>query len=232
MIKLYNTLTRKKQVFKPLSKKAVKIYTCGPTVYDFAHIGHARTYIVFDIIVKYLRSRRYKIFYLQNITDIDDKIINRAVEKKVFWRDLSRKFEREYLKDMKALNINSVTKYARATDHIKEIISQIKRLLKKGFVYQIKDGIYYDISKFKNYGKLSKRTVLQAEDAVSKIDEAKEKRNKGDFCLWKKSKPKEPTWDLILEMEISDKKYERFIKEAIQNNNREFLKLNKINKEK
>jgi cysteinyl-tRNA synthetase len=146
------------------------------------------------MIAKYLREKGYNVFYLQNITDVDDKIINRAIEKKVFWRDLSRKFEKEYLKDMKALNINSVTKYARATAHIKEIISQVKRLLKKGYAYQIEDGIYYDISKFKDYGKLSKRTVLQAEDAVSRIDTAEAKRNKGDFCLWKKSKSGEPKW--------------------------------------
>ena len=212
MLKLFNSLTRKKEIFRPREGKKVKMFVCGPTCYDFSHIGHARTYIVFDMISKYLRERGYDVFYLQNITDVDDKIIDRAIEKKVFWRDLNRKFEKEYLKDMKALNINSVTKYARATEHIKEIISQVKKLLEKGFAYQIpelpkgakgedegnlhrlKDGIYYDISKFKDYGKLSKRTVLQAEDAVSRIDEAKEKRNKGDFCLWKFSKPGEPKW--------------------------------------
>jgi len=194
MLKLYNTLSRKKEVFQPKQGKKVNLFVCGPTVYDFSHIGHARTYIVFDMIAKYLRQKGYDVFYLQNITDIDDKIINRAKGAKIFWRNLSRKFEREYLKDMKALRVDNVTKYARATEHIKEIISQVKRLLEKGFAYQIEDGIYYDISKFKNYGKLSKRTALQAEDAVSRIDEAKEKRNKGDFCLWKKSKPGEPRW--------------------------------------
>ncbi len=185
MLKFYNTLTRKKEIFKPRKNKKINLFVCGPTVYDFSHLGHARTYICFDMIAKYLKQKGYRVFYLQNITDIDDKIINRAKEKKISWKDLSRKFEREYLKDIKALNINSVTKYARATDHIKEIISQVKKLLEKGFAYQIKDGIYYDISKFKDYGKLSRRTVLQAEDAVSRIDTAKEKKNKGDFCLWK-----------------------------------------------
>jgi len=185
MLKLYNTLSRKKEFFGPRKNKKVNLFVCGPTTYDLSHIGHARTYIVFDMIVKYLRQKGYDVFYLQNITDVDDKIIDRANEEKIFWKDLSRKFEREYLKDVKALNINSVTKYARATDHIKEIISQVKRLLKKSFAYQIKDGIYYDIKKFKDYGKLSKRTVLMAEDAVSRIDEAIGKRNKGDFCLWK-----------------------------------------------
>ena len=194
MLKLYNTLTRKKEVFKSLRNKKVNFFVCGPTVYDFSHIGHARTYVIFDVIVKYLRQKRYDVFYLQNITDIDDKIINRAKEKKISPQKLARDFEKEYLKDIKDLKINSVTKYARATEHIKEIINQVQRLLKKGYAYQIEDGIYYDISKFKEYGKLSKRTVLQAEDAVSRIDESKEKRNKGDFCLWKFSKEGEPVW--------------------------------------
>jgi len=194
MLKIYNILSRKKEIFRLRKKKKVNLFVCGITSYDSSHIGHARTYIVFDMIAKYLKQKRYNVFYLQNITDVDDKIINQAKRQKVSWKDLSRKFEREYLKDMKALNVNSVTKYARATGHIKEIISQVKRLLEKGFAYQIKDGIYYDISKFKNYGKLSRRTVLQAEDAVSRIDETKNKKNKGDFCLWKFSKRDEPSW--------------------------------------
>jgi cysteinyl-tRNA synthetase len=194
MLKVYNTLSRKKEVFRPRKGKKVNFFVCGPTVYDFSHIGHARTYIVFDAITKYLREKGYNVFYLQNITDIDDKIIKRAKEKKVSSQKLAKNFEKEYLKDMKSLTIDSVTKYARATGHIKEIILQVKRLLKKGYAYQIKDGIYFNIKKFKNYGKLSRRTVLQAEDAVSRIDESKAKRNRGDFCLWKRSKPKEPAW--------------------------------------
>jgi cysteinyl-tRNA synthetase len=193
-LKVYNTLSREKEVFRPKKGKRVNFFVCGPTVYDFSHIGHARTYIVFDLIVKYLRKKGFNVFYLQNITDIDDKIIKRAKGKRVSPQKIAKNFEKEYLKDMKDLKINSVTKYARATDHIKEIINQIKRLFRKGYAYQIKDGIYYDISKFKNYGKLSKRTVLQAEDAVSRIDESKGKRNKGDFCLWKISKSGEPKW--------------------------------------
>lgn len=194
MLKLHNTLLKKKEAFKPRAGKKVNLFVCGPTVYDFPHIGHARTYFVFDMMVKYLKQKGYEVFYLQNITDIDDKIINRAKEKGVSVQKLARDFEREYLKDMKALKIDSVSKYARATEHIKEIISQVERLFKKGFAYQVADGIYYDISKFKDYGKLSKRTALQAEDAVSRIDEDKEKRNKGDFCLWKLSKKDEPSW--------------------------------------
>ena len=202
-LKLYNTLSRKKEIFKPRKEKQVNLFVCGPTVYDFSHLGHARTYIAFDVIVKYLRQNGYDVFYLQNITDIDDKIINRAKElarkgeedKSSFSAiAVARLFEKEYLDDVKSLKINGVTKYARATDHIEEIISQVSRLIEKGCAYRIEDGIYYDISKFKGYGKLSKRTILQAEDAVSRIDENKEKRNKGDFCLWKFSKSGEPNW--------------------------------------
>jgi len=194
MLKLYNTLTGKKETFKPLKGKKVNLFVCGITPYDYTHLGHARTYVVFDMIVKYLRHKGYNVFYLQNVTDIDDKIIKRAKEKNLSWISVSRKFEKEYLKDMKILRVDSVTEYARGTDHIEEIISQIKRLLKKGYAYTIKDGIYYDIAKFKEYGKLSKRTVAGAEDAVSRIDQAKEKRNRGDFCLWKFAKKGEPSW--------------------------------------
>ncbi len=194
MLKIYNTLSKKQEIFKPRMGKTVNLFVCGPTVYDFSHLGHARTYIAFDVIVKYLKQKGYDVFYLQNITDIDDKIINRAKENNVTPEKLARRFEKEYLDDMKSLKINGVTKYARATDYIKEIISQVSRLIEKGCAYRIEDGIYYDISKFKGYGKLSKRTILQAEDAVSRIDESKEKRNKGDFCLWKFSKTGEPNW--------------------------------------
>ena len=194
-LKIYNTLSGKKETFKPRNAKRVDFYVCGPTVYDYSHLGHARTYVAFDIIVKYLREKGYKVFYLQNVTDIDDKIIKRAKEKLTTPKALTKTFEKEYLKDMKALKVDSVTKYAKATDYLKEIISQIKRLSEKEYAYRIEDGIYYDINKFGNYGKLSKRTSSQAEDAVSRIDEGKGKRNKGDFCLWKFSKMNEPRWE-------------------------------------
>ena len=187
MLKVFNTLSRKKESVKA---KKLNLFVCGPTVYDFSHIGHARTYIAFDVIVKYLRKTGRDVFYLQNITDVDDKIIDRAREAKENPRDLAKRFEKEYMQDMKALGINSVTKYARATEYIKEIISQIERLLEKGYAYEIKgDGIYYDISKFKEYGKLSRRTKQGAEDAVSRIDDSVQKHNKGDFALWKFSPP-------------------------------------------
>ena len=175
-LRIYNSLSQKKEIFKPRQGKKINLFVCGPTVYDFSHLGHARTYIVFDMIVKYLRQRDFDVFYLQNITDIDDKIINRAKEKDIRLENaLSKKFEKKYLKDMKALKVDSVNQYAPATKYIKQIISQVRRLLKLGFAYQIEDGIYYNIKKFKDYGKLSKRTALQAEDAVSRIDDSQRK---------------------------------------------------------
>ncbi len=195
-LKIFNALTGKKDLFKPLNGKKVNMFICGITVYDYAHIGHARTYIIFDSFVKYLRHIGYDVFYLQNITDIDDKIIARAREKGVSPKDLAAAFGKECLKDMKALGINSVSKYAKATDYIKQIISQINRLEEKGYAYEIKDdGMYYDISKFKNYGKLAGRTALAADDGVSRIDYSSKKRNRGDFCLWKfKQETNEPSW--------------------------------------
>ena len=194
MIKFYNTLTGKKDELKPIKKNYINFFVCGATVYDFPHIGHAKTYIQFDFIVKYLRCKKFKVFYLQNITDIDDKIIQRAKEKSISWKELSKKFEDIFYEDMKSLHVDSVTKYARATDHIKEIESQVNRLIKKGYAYKIKDGYYFDLSKFKEYGKLSGRKYLEAEDSMTRIDESINKRNKGDFCLWKFSKNDDPSW--------------------------------------
>ncbi|MBI2499417.1 cysteine--tRNA ligase [Candidatus Woesearchaeota archaeon] len=195
MLKVFNTLTRKKEIFKPIKDKKVQLFVCGITPYSNAHIGHAKTYIQFDIIVKYLKYLKYNVFYLQNVTDIDDKIIRRANEENKTWKEIARKYEKEYHEDMKELNVDSVDNFARATDYIKEIQSQVKRLIEKDYAYKISDGYYFDLSKFPEYGKLSKRTEQQAQDAVSRIDENKEKRNKGDFCLWKFSKENEPSWD-------------------------------------
>src|SRR3989338_1081781 len=193
-IRVYNTLTGKKDLIKPLKDKQVNLFVCGPTVYDFSHIGHARTYIIFDCFAKYLKLAGLNVFYLQNITDVDDKIIQRAREKGVGAKELAEAFFKEHAKDMKMLNITSVNKYAKATDYIKQMISQVLRLQEKGYAYTLDDGIYFDISKFKNYGKLSGRTALQSEDSVSRIDYHKNKKNRGDFDLWKFQTPGEPSW--------------------------------------
>ncbi|MBI2671965.1 cysteine--tRNA ligase [Candidatus Woesearchaeota archaeon] len=195
MLKLYNTLTRKKEIFKPLKDKKVNMFVCGITPYNYPHIGNGKTYLQFDFLAKYLRHKNYDVFYLQNITDIDDKIIKKANEEKTDWKKIARKFEKVYMENMKALKIDSINKYARATDYIAEIVSQVKRLIEKGFAYKISDGYYFDITKFKEYGKLAKRTKQQEDDAISRIDENPEKRNKGDFCLWKFRKENEPYWE-------------------------------------
>ncbi len=194
-LKIYNTLSGKKDLFKPIKGKKVNLFVCGPTVYDYSHLGHARNYIIFDSFVKYLRHIGFNVFYLQNITDLDDKIIARAREKDVSPKDLAVAFEKEYLKDMKLLGVDSVSKYAEATSYIKEIISQVQRLQDKGYAYKIEgDGIYYNIAKFKNYGKLAGRTALEAEDAVTRIDYSKDKKNRGDFCLWKFTEESGLSW--------------------------------------
>lgn len=194
MLKLYNTLTRKKEEFKPIHDKKINMFVCGPTVYDYSHLGHAKTYVQFDLISRYFRFKGYKLFYLENITDIDDKIIKKAHEKNISWKKISEKYEKAFHEDMKKLGVISVNKYARATDYIKNIIFQVKRLIKKGYAYKISDGWYFNLSKDKDYGKLAKRKKLKKDDAISRIDENKGKKNFGDFCLWKFSKPGEPIW--------------------------------------
>jgi cysteinyl-tRNA synthetase len=197
-LKLYNTLGRKKEEFKPIKAGKVNMFVCGPTVYDAPHLGHAKTYTQFDFIARYLRKKGFEVFYLQNITDIDDKIIGRAKEANTTPEKLARKFEDIYKQEMAALHNTSVTEYARATEHIKEIVNQVKTLITKGFAYKIKDGIYYELKKFPDYGKLSGRKTLEENDAVSRIDENPEKKSKGDFCLWKFYKEGEPFWETEL----------------------------------
>ena len=197
-LEFYNTLTRKKEKFVPIKEGKINIFVCGPTVYDYAHLGHGKTYTQFDVLVRFLRYMGYEVFYLQNVTDIDDKIINRSRELDISWKDLALKFEKAYVEDMEMLGNTSVTKYARATEYIPQIVKQVEILMEKGYAYKISDGIYFETSKFKNYGKLSGRTKVKEDDAISRIDEAKEKKGWNDFCLWKNSKPDEPYWDTAL----------------------------------
>jgi len=197
-MKIYSTLTKTVEEFVPINGMNVNLFVCGPTVYDYPHLGHAKTYIQFDFVVRYLRWRGYDVTYLQNITDIDDKIINRANENGFKWNELSRKFEEIYIEDMKSLGNTSVNKYARATDYISQIVKQVQTLIDKGFAYKTTDGIYFEVAKFKDYGKLSKRTEVKENDSLSRIDEDKEKRGWNDFCLWKNYKEGEPFWETEL----------------------------------
>jgi cysteinyl-tRNA synthetase len=184
MLKLYNTMTRRKEIFKPQQGNRVKLFVCGPTVYDYSHIGHARTYISFDVIVKYLKYCGFTVFYLQNITDLDDKILKRATELGSSPLELARRYEEKYLHDMKVLGVENVTIYARATEHIPEIIKQIEVLVEKGYAYETDNGVYFDELKFEDFGKLSKRNLEDLN--VHRIDPDSSKRNSGDFALWKK----------------------------------------------
>lgn len=188
-IKIFNTMTRKKET---LDSKKVKMFVCGPTVYDYSHLGHARTYVSYDIIAKYLRYRKIDLFLLMNITDIDDKIINRAREKKVEPLELAREFENTFYEDMKTLGIDSIDKFARASEHIQEIIDQVRKLVEKGFAYVTENGVYFDITKFKDYGKLSRMNIEELKK--HRVEPDPTKKNPQDFALWKMAKPGEISW--------------------------------------
>ena len=190
---VYSTLTRSKENFKTINKNRVNLFVCGPTVYDDAHIGHGRTYISFDTIKRYLEYSGYAVFYIQNITDIDDKIINRSKESGIPAHDIARKFEKRYIEDMTKLNVTGVNLFARATDHVDEIIDQIQRLIDKGFAYETEDGVYFEIDKFPEFGKLSNRNVEELESHRDIAETTK--KNPQDFALWKKREgTDEPVW--------------------------------------
>jgi cysteinyl-tRNA synthetase len=192
-LRVYNTLTRRLDEFEPIRAGRVNMFVCGPTVYDVSHIGHAKTYVAYDIMARYLRRKGYSVFFILNITDIDDKIINRAKETGEDPLKLSSRYAQMFYKDMKDLRVESMNLYAKASDYIPEIIAQIQGLVDKGIGYQIKSGVYYDISRFPEYGKLSKQNLEQLK--VHRVDPDPEKRNVVDFVIWKGQKPGEIAWD-------------------------------------
>jgi cysteinyl-tRNA synthetase len=181
------------EVFDTIHPGRVNMFVCGPTVYDSSHIGHGKTYVAYDIVARYLRFLGYSVFFVLNITDIDDRIINRAKDNKEDPLELSDRQAQAYYKDMKDLRVESMNLYAKASDFIPEIIQQIQGLIEKGIGYQIAGGVYYDISKFPEYGKLSRQNLEQL--TVHRVDPNTEKRNPGDFVLWKSQKPGEIAWD-------------------------------------
>ncbi len=154
-LKIYNTLTRKKEEFVPLKSGEVGMYVCGPTVYNYIHIGNARPFIIFEVVRRFLKFKGYRVKYIQNLTDIDDKMINKAKELKITVSELAEKFIQEYFIDVDSLNIERADVHPRATEHIKEIIELAKGLEKKGYAYEIDGDVFFDVSKFKGYGKLS-----------------------------------------------------------------------------
>lgn len=189
---IYNSLTQKKERLQKPHRRALKLFVCGPTVYDYSHIGHAKTYCSFDTIVRYLRARGYKITYLQNITDVDDKIIERAKQEEKMPHEIARHFEQEYHHDMLLLNVTSVDQHARASEFIPAILRQITTLIKKGFAYKTKNGVYFEVKKFKHYGELSRQKINELR-AGWRIEPDPEKRDPLDFALWKLSS-NEPNW--------------------------------------
>jgi len=189
-----NSLSGEVERFEPIRGKRVNMYVCGPTVQESFHIGHARTYIIFDSIAKYMGLSGYSVFYLQNITDIDDKIIKKAQDLNMDSQEVALKYASEYFGIMHELGVDSVNFYARATDYIPEIISQISRLMEKGHAYIGGDGVYFRVSSFPDYGKLSNQ---RSEDLIqgSRISENSNKADQKDFALWKMQKPGEPAWE-------------------------------------
>lgn len=194
MLQIYNSLSQSKQVFKPLQPGKVGIYICGITIYDFCHVGHARTYVAFDSIVRYLRFGGYQVQVIRNITDIDDKIINRAAEKQQTISQLTDYFEQKMHEDFDELGILRPDQQPKATESVSEIITFIQTLIEKQHAYAGANGdVYYDVASFADYGKLSKQKLDEL-NAGERVGVAEDKRNPTDFVLWKASKQGEPSW--------------------------------------
>ncbi|MBW1693093.1 MAG: cysteine--tRNA ligase [Deltaproteobacteria bacterium] len=193
-LRVFNTLGRKKETFEPIEPGKVRMYVCGPTVYDSCHIGHARSVVVFDVIVRYLRVKGYEVTYVRNFTDVDDKIIDKANRLAVDPQDIAERYIKEFHEDMDALNVEKANIQPKATAHIPQIIKFIEHLMDEGFAYQINGDVYYSVEKFKEYGKLSGRRLEEME-AGARVDVDIRKQNPFDFVLWKSSKPGEPAWE-------------------------------------
>jgi cysteinyl-tRNA synthetase len=198
MIKVYNTMSGKKEELIPVNDNKIGIYACGVTVYDYCHIGHARSAIVFDVICRYLRYKGFDVKYVRNFTDIDDKIIKRSKEENTTWYSIANKYIDEYYRDMGDLGVSRADVEPKATDHINEMIEVIQTLIDKGYAYTIKENdsfsVYFDVEKFPQYGKLSKKELKDLM-AGARIDVDDRKKNPMDFVLWKASKEGEPWWE-------------------------------------
>lgn len=193
-MKLYNTLTRKKEEFIPLVDGEVKMYACGPTVYNYFHIGNGRTFMVFDALRRYLKYRGYNVTFVQNFTDVDDKIINKAKEENVSPEEISERFIEAYFHDASTLGIQKADIHPKVTENIDEIIHFVKELVDKGYAYQSGGDVYFDVSKYKDYGKLSKQSLEDLQSGA-RVEINEQKKNPLDFALWKEAKPGEPSWE-------------------------------------
>ncbi|MES9943618.1 MAG: cysteine--tRNA ligase [Candidatus Thiodiazotropha sp.] len=195
MLKLYNDLSNRKETFQPLQAGKVRMYVCGMTVYDLCHLGHARVMVVFDVVYRYLQASGYDVNYIRNITDIDDKIINRANEKGVPFTELTEEFIQAMHEDADALDVLRPTDEPKATQHMDEILAMISRLIENGHAYAVDNGdVYYDVRSFSDYGKLSGKSIEDLR-AGARVEPGDAKRDPLDFALWKAAKPDEPAWD-------------------------------------
>lgn len=195
-MKIYNTMTRTKEEFVPINKGKVGIYVCGPTVYDYIHIGNARPMIVFDTLRRYLLYKGYDVNYVSNFTDVDDKIIKRAIEEGVTSSEISERYIEEVKKDMQDLNVLEATTHPKATEEIPDMIDMIKTLIEKGHAYEVNGTVYFRTRSFPSYGKLSKKNIddLEAGHRDIKVAGEDEKEDFLDFVLWKPKKEGEPSW--------------------------------------
>ena len=194
-MQIYNTMTRKKEELVPVQPGRISMYACGPTVYNFFHIGNARPFIVFDTLRRYLKYRGYQVTFVQNFTDIDDKMIRRANEEGITVKELAERFIKEYYQDADALGIGRADVNPRATEHITEIIKLVETLIEKGHAYATEEGdVYFSVRSYPEYGKLSGQSVDDLESGA-RIDPTEQKRDPLDFALWKAQKPNEPAWE-------------------------------------
>ncbi|HAN40435.1 MAG TPA: cysteine--tRNA ligase [Candidatus Cloacimonetes bacterium] len=190
---IYNTATHKKETFVPIEEGKVKLYACGPTVYDFFHIGNARAFLFFDVMRRYFEYKGYDVTYVQNITDIEDKIIARSIEEGIPYDQFASKYADAFLQDSKALGIKPPHHQPRATEFMAEIIALIEELIKRGYAYEVEGDVYFDTAKLPEYGSLSGKRI-EDQKVGARVAENVLKRNPTDFTLWKRSKPNEPIW--------------------------------------
>jgi cysteinyl-tRNA synthetase len=194
MLTIYNTLTGKKEPFQSLTAKTVRMYVCGVTVYDYCHLGHARSALVFDVIRRHLESSGYRVEFAKNFTDVDDKIIKRANEQGVSCDTITAKYIQAYYEDMKKLGVRQASVEPKATEHMADIVQLTEALIAKGLAYQVDGDVYFEVAKYSGYGRLSKRR-LDDMQAGARVGVDERKRHPMDFALWKSSKPGEPSWE-------------------------------------
>lgn len=194
MLRFYNTLTKKIDEFKPLNPPNVTMYICGPTVYDFFHVGNARTFVLADVIRKYLEYKGFKVKFAMNLTDIDDKIIKKSNEEHISINDVAKKYTDAFFEDLERLKIKEATLYPKATEHLETIIKLIESLVEKGFAYNVGGNVFYNVRKFNSYGQLSGKNIDELESGA-RVEINENKKQPLDFALWKKAKEGEPYWE-------------------------------------